>query len=38
MLAFIIGLAAIIVVNLITDHAAQREGFDELSAGTRLGS
>ena len=38
MLPFILGLSAVIVANLLTDHEARREGLDELKAGHRLGS
>ena len=38
MLPFLIGLSAIIVANLATDHAVRRVGFDELKGGLRLGS
>jgi hypothetical protein len=38
MLAFLIGLAALVAANLATDHQLQREGFDELRGGIRLGT
>ena len=38
MLPFFLGLATLLVVNLVTDHEARREGLDELKAGIRLGS
>ncbi len=38
MLPFLLGLTALVVTNLVTDHAARREGFDELRGGIRLGS
>lgn len=38
MLPFILGLSALIIVNMVTDHEARREGFDELRAGVRPGS
>lgn len=38
MLPFVLGLATLVLVNLVTDHEARREGLDELQAGTRLGS
>lgn len=38
MLSFILGLSVLVVVNLITDHEAQREGLNELTARFRLGS
>ena len=37
MLPFILGLSVLIVVNLVTDHEARREGFDELRGGFRPG-
>jgi hypothetical protein len=36
MLPFLIGLSAIAFTNLVTDHAARREGFKELKGGLRL--
>jgi len=36
MLPFLIGLSALVVVNLATDHAVRREGFHELRGGSRL--
>ncbi len=38
MLVFLIGTAALVVVNMVTDHEAEREGFNELMGGHRLGS
>lgn len=38
MLPFLLGLSALVVTNLVTDHAARREGFDELKGGIHLGS
>jgi sensor domain CHASE-containing protein len=36
MLAFLIGLAALVVAKLVTDHQLQREGFNELKGGFHL--
>lgn len=36
MLPFLIGLSAIALTNLVTDHAARREGFKELKGGQQL--
>jgi hypothetical protein len=38
MIPFLLGLSALVVANLVTDHQARREGFDELKGGIRLGS
>ena len=38
MLAFLIGLSALVAANLLTDYQLQREGFDELRGGHRLGA
>jgi hypothetical protein len=38
MFAFLIGLSALVVANLVTDQQLQREGFDELRGGFRLGA
>ncbi len=38
MFPFLIGLAALVVAGLFTDHEAQREGFDEMRGGLRLGA
>ena len=38
MFPFLIGLTALVVTNLVTDHAARREGFDELKGGAHLGA
>ena len=38
MTPFLIGLVALLITNIATDHAAQRECFDELKGGARLGS
>lgn len=36
MLPFLIGLSAVVLANLVTDHAARREGFKELKGGFSL--
>jgi hypothetical protein len=38
MLVFVLSLSALVAANLVTNHEAQREGFDELRGGVRLGS
>jgi hypothetical protein len=38
MVPFLLSLTVLVVVNLVTDHEARREGFDELRGGSRLGS
>lgn len=38
MLSFLLGLIALVVANLVVDHQARREGFDELKGGIRLGT
>jgi hypothetical protein len=37
-LSFLLGLSALVVANLVTDHAARREGFNEMKGGFHLGS
>ena len=38
MLVFLLATAALVVANLLTDHEAQREGLNELTAGYHFGS
>ena len=38
MLWFVLCLAALVVVNLLTDHEARREGLNEIGGGIHLGS
>jgi len=38
MMAFILGVAALVLTNLLTDHEARREGFDDLRGGVRIGA
>ncbi len=38
MLTFIVSTAVLVLINLVTDHEAKLEGFNELKGGARLGS
>jgi hypothetical protein len=38
MFVFLIGTAVLVIANLVTDHEAQREGFNELTGRHHLGS
>jgi hypothetical protein len=38
MVPFLVGLTILVALNLVVDHEARREGFDELRGGSRLGS
>ena len=38
MIPFTLGVLAIALANLVTDHAARREGFDEFAGGVALGA
>ena len=38
MFVFLVGTAVLVLVNLVTDHEAQREGFNEMTGRYRLGS
>lgn len=38
MLSFVVGTAVLVLINLVTDHEAKLEGFNELRGGARLGS
>jgi len=37
MIPFALGILALTIANLVTDHAVRREGFDELAGGIALG-
>ena len=38
MFVFLIGIAVLVLVNLITDHEAQREGLNKMTERYHLGS
>jgi hypothetical protein len=38
MLVFLLGTVVLVVANMLTDHEAQREGLNELTAGYHFGS